>query len=58
MWALPGRMNLSLKQHEAVMSAIRKGDAREAAERMRDHVTSGRETLLAHLRQELASDRA
>jgi DNA-binding GntR family transcriptional regulator len=58
MWALPGRMNLSLKQHEAVMAAIRKRDARRAAERMHDHVTSGRETLLAHLRQELASDQA
>jgi DNA-binding GntR family transcriptional regulator len=51
-------MNLSLKQHEAVMAAIRKRDARRAAERMHDHVTSGRETLLAHLRQELASDQA
>jgi DNA-binding GntR family transcriptional regulator len=56
MWALPGRRTLSLEQHEAVMEAIRAGDAALAAERMREHVTSGRETLLAHLRSELSSD--
>jgi DNA-binding GntR family transcriptional regulator len=56
MWALPGRMSLSLEEHEAVMAAIRGRDALVAAERMRDHVTSGRETLLAHLRKELAAE--
>jgi DNA-binding GntR family transcriptional regulator len=54
MWALPGRMSLSLDEHEAVMAAIREGDPSAAAERMRAHVTSGRETLLAHLRKELS----
>jgi DNA-binding GntR family transcriptional regulator len=56
MWALPGRMSLSLDEHEAVMAAIRERDAAAAAQRMREHVTSGRETLLAHLRRELSPE--
>lgn len=56
MWALPGRTSLSLEQHEAVMEAIRARDAALAAERMREHITSGCETLVAHLRKELSSD--
>ena len=55
-WALPGRRNLSLEQHEAVMEAIRAGDAALAGKRMREHVTSGRETLVEHLRSELSSN--
>jgi DNA-binding GntR family transcriptional regulator len=55
MWALPGRTSLSLEEHEAVMAAIRDRDAALAAERMREHVTSGRETLVAHLRREVAA---
>lgn len=56
MWALPGRTSLSLEQHEAVMEGIRARDAALASEAMREHVTSGCETLVAHLRRELASD--
>jgi DNA-binding GntR family transcriptional regulator len=56
MWALPGRTPLSLEQHEAVMQAIRAGDAALAAQRMREHVTSGCETLIARLREELSSN--
>ena len=56
MWALPGRTSLSLEQHEAVMEAIREGNATLAAERMREHVTSGCETLVEHLRSELSSN--
>jgi DNA-binding GntR family transcriptional regulator len=52
MWALAGRLDLSLEQHEAVMAAIRKRDAAAAAAAMREHITSGRETLLAHLREQ------
>jgi DNA-binding GntR family transcriptional regulator len=54
-WALPGRMSLSLEEHEAVMAAIREADAAVAAKRMQEHVTSGRETLLAHMRKELSA---
>jgi DNA-binding GntR family transcriptional regulator len=56
MWALPGRVALSRAEHEAVMARIRKRDAAGAAEKIREHITSGRETLLAHLRQELSSE--
>jgi DNA-binding GntR family transcriptional regulator len=56
MWALPGRMPLSLEQHDAIMEAIRVRDAALAAERMRVHITSGCETLLEHLRRQLSPD--
>jgi DNA-binding GntR family transcriptional regulator len=49
MWTLPGRAELSLEQHTAMMSAIRKGDASRAAELMREHVTSGEATMLDQL---------
>lgn len=55
MWTLPGRTTLSLEQHEAVMEAIRARRAALAAERMRQHITSGAETLLEHMRRELSS---
>lgn len=45
MWALPGRAELSLREHEAMMEAIRKGDAGATAELMREHIQSGEETL-------------
>jgi DNA-binding GntR family transcriptional regulator len=56
MWALAGRLDLSLEQHESVMAAIRDRDGAEAAAAMRDHITSGRESLLAHLREELSPE--
>jgi DNA-binding GntR family transcriptional regulator len=45
-WALPGRPEQSLAQHEALMAAIRKGDAARASALMREHVASGETTLL------------
>jgi DNA-binding GntR family transcriptional regulator len=51
---LPGRAKLSDEEHTSVMKAIRRRDAALAAERMRAHVSSGRDTLLTHL-QELAT---
>jgi DNA-binding GntR family transcriptional regulator len=53
-WALPGRARRSHDEHEAVMEAIRRRDTVAAAELMKAHVSSSRETLLAHLRRELA----
>ncbi len=47
MWALPGRSELSLRQHTAMMKAIHKGDAARAAELLRAHVTSGEASMLA-----------
>ncbi len=46
MWALPGRADQSLREHEAMMAAIRAGDSKQAAARMRDHIVSGAETLV------------
>ena len=46
MWALPGRAELSLREHEAMMEAIRAGDGAAAADRMREHIESGAETLV------------
>jgi DNA-binding GntR family transcriptional regulator len=51
MWALPGRSELSLRQHTAMMKAIRNGDATRAAELLRSHVTSGEATMLAQLEE-------
>jgi DNA-binding GntR family transcriptional regulator len=55
MWALPGRIELSHRQHARVMKAIRARDAARAAEQMRLHVASGEETLLERLERERAS---
>jgi DNA-binding GntR family transcriptional regulator len=46
MWALPGRAEQSLREHEAMMAAIRAGDGAEASTRLRDHIVSGAETLV------------
>lgn len=45
MWALPGHAELSLKEHEAMMEAIRAGDGGGVADLMRRHILSGEETL-------------
>jgi DNA-binding GntR family transcriptional regulator len=52
MWVLPGRAEQSSEEHERVMEGIRAGNASLAAASMRDHLTSGRETLLAQLEGE------
>lgn len=51
MWVMPDRAHLSAAEHTRVMEAIRAGDAGLAAKRLRAHVQSGRETLLAEMRQ-------
>lgn len=53
-WALPGRTELSLDEHAAVMEAIGMRDAALAAARMRAHIESGQETLLDRLELERA----
>lgn len=37
-WAIPGRGSISVREHAAVMAAIREGNARRAAQAMRDHL--------------------
>src|SRR5205085_6488704 len=49
MWAIPGRAKQSLREHEAMMGAVRSRDAAEAAARMREHIESGMETLLTSI---------
>jgi DNA-binding GntR family transcriptional regulator len=46
MWALPGRPELSLREHEAMMESIRAGAAAETASLMREHIASGEATLI------------
>lgn len=52
MWALPGRAEESAREHAAIMEAIAARDARLAAERLRDHIASGKESLLDRLELE------
>jgi DNA-binding GntR family transcriptional regulator len=47
-WAIPGRGTISVREHAAVMAAIREGDAAGAAEGMRDHLVHSRELLHRH----------
>ncbi len=51
MWALPGRADQSLREHESMMVAIRAGDSVQAATRMREHIESGAETLVDRIEQ-------
>ena len=51
MWAIPGRAEQSLREHESMMEAIRARDPAEAAARMREHIESGVETLLSSLEE-------
>jgi DNA-binding GntR family transcriptional regulator len=51
MWAIPGRAEQSLREHEAMMDAIRARDASAAAVRMREHIESGVETLVSRLEE-------
>jgi DNA-binding GntR family transcriptional regulator len=46
MWAKPQDLDRSVGDHEAVMAAIRAGDAPLAAERMREHILNGPGMLL------------
>jgi len=46
MWALPGRAELSLREHDAMMEAIRARDDTATAALMREHIESGEETLV------------
>jgi DNA-binding GntR family transcriptional regulator len=54
MWVLPGRLEQSATEHGAIMQAIAEGDAVLAAERVREHILSSRQTLLDRLELEQA----
>jgi DNA-binding GntR family transcriptional regulator len=46
MWALPGRAEESAREHARIMDAIVLGDAKLAADRLREHILSGQQSLL------------
>lgn len=46
---LPDWPGLAMRDHETILAALRDGDARTAADRMRDHVVRAGELLVAHL---------
>jgi DNA-binding GntR family transcriptional regulator len=48
-WAISGRSEQSLADHDAIMEAISRHDAKLAAKRMRQHVLSGVDTLISRL---------
>ena len=52
MWVLPGRIERSLEEHGAVMAAIRAGNAKQAADRMRAHILSGENSLLERMAEQ------
>lgn len=58
MWILPGRAEESAREHEAVMEAIGVGDAQLAADRLREHIASSQQSLLARLEREQSSAEA
>jgi DNA-binding GntR family transcriptional regulator len=49
MWAITGRTELTLQEHTAIMDAVREGDPERAPSLMRDHILSGRSTVLGQL---------
>jgi DNA-binding GntR family transcriptional regulator len=53
-WSLPERTHLSLTEHKAVMEAIREADPKLTSSRMREHILSGRATVLNQIRLDLA----
>jgi DNA-binding GntR family transcriptional regulator len=55
MWVLPGRAELSLREHSAIMEAILERDASAAAEGMRHHIQSSAETLLLDLERQMSA---
>lgn len=54
MWVLPGRSERTVHEHDEIMAAVVARDAALAAERMRMHVESGRDSLLDRLERERA----
>jgi DNA-binding GntR family transcriptional regulator len=49
MWGAPRRTELTLQEHDAIMDAVRARDPEHASSLMRDHILSGRSTVLSQL---------
>jgi DNA-binding GntR family transcriptional regulator len=52
MWVIPGRAETSVEEHAQIMLALRAREPRRAASLMRQHIESGRDTLLERLWRE------
>ncbi len=46
-WVLPERLEITRRDHDAIMVAVRARDAERAAELMREHISGGRESTFA-----------
>ncbi len=57
MWAVSGRTELTLQEHDAIMKAIRVRDAKQTSSLMREHIVSGRSTLLSQLEHSASLER-
>ncbi len=55
-WVVPGRLEDAMDQHGGIEAAVLAGDGDLAAQLMGDHVESGRETVLRHLRFDFKAD--
>lgn len=51
-WVVPGRLTRAMQQHRDIEAAVLGGDADVAAELMANHVATGRDTVLEHLRRD------
>ena len=51
-WLVPGRWETAMEQHDAIADALASGDADEAANLMEEHIMTGRDAVLEHLRRQ------
>ncbi len=51
-WVVPGRIDRSMEQHREIEAAVLEGDPDRAAKLMENHVETGRDTVLKHMRAE------
>jgi DNA-binding GntR family transcriptional regulator len=56
-WVVPGRLDRAMDQHRDIEEAVLAGDVDAASALMANHIASGRDTVLSHLRFDLKPDR-
>jgi DNA-binding GntR family transcriptional regulator len=54
LWMIPGRAERSIRQHYAILEAIRKGDADSAADLMSDHILTAGKSIANFMRNQSA----
>lgn len=45
LWIVPGRVEVSIDQHQGILTALRAGDTEEAAQQMAEHITKAGEMI-------------